>query len=195
MNKILRSTAGMLGSVAIMVAVAGCDSDAATSSAPRAGVATGIPQDWYRGEQPVLRSQVDAIRSRIWVLTRDGVALYEASTGEEIAQIPLPGWLWVGGQYSFPPDLAIGPKGEAVITSNVVATLWRVDPVTLVASEHELVLDDDTGRDIGFTGLMYSAQQGAFIAISAFQGSVWRIDPLLKRGQNIPLPAPLLNEK
>jgi len=138
---------------------------------------------------------VDAIRSRIWVLTRDGVALYEASTGEEIAQIPLPGWLWVGGQYSFPPDLAIGPKGEAVITSNVVATLWRVDPVTLVASEHELVLDENTGRDIGFTGLVYSAQQGAFFAVSAFQGSMWRIDPLLKRGQNIPLPAPLLNAK
>jgi hypothetical protein len=195
MNGNVRSAAGMLGAVAIVVAVAGCDSDAASSSAPRASIATSIPQDWYRGEQPVLRSQVDAIRSRIWVLTRDGVALYEASTGENIATIPLPGWLWAGGQFSSPPDLAIGPKGEAVISSNVVATLWRIDPVTLVASEHELVLDDNTGRDIGFTGLVYSARQGAFFAISAFQGSMWRIDPLLKRGQNIPLSAPLLNAR
>jgi len=31
------------------------------------------------------------MRSRIWVLTLHGVALYEASTGEEVAQISLPG--------------------------------------------------------------------------------------------------------
>jgi len=136
---------------------------------------------------------VDAVRSRIWVLTLDGVALFEASTGEEVAQISLPGWLWVDEQYACPPDLAIGPGGEAVISSNVVPALWRIDPVTLAASEHALVLDADTGKDIGFTGLTYSAQQGAFFAVSAFQGSLWRIDPRLQRAQNIPLSAPLAN--
>jgi hypothetical protein len=190
-----RRAAIVFGALASMVVVAGCDSDAAFSGAPKASVAKSIPQDWVRGERPILRSQVDATRSRVWVLTLDGVGLYEASTGEEIAQIPLPGWFWVGEQYSFPPDLAIGPNGEAVISSNVVPTLWRIDPVTLAASEHELVLDDNSGRDIGFTGLAYSAQQGAFFAISAFQGSLWRIDPLLRRGQNIPLSAPLLNAR
>jgi hypothetical protein len=188
-----RSAANVLGVVALAVAVVGCDSDAASRSAPTGSVAKSIPQDWYRGERPILRSQVDEIRSRIWVLTLDGVALHEASTGEKIAQIPLPGWLWVGEKFSCAPDLAIGPGGEAVVSSNVVPTLWRINPVTLAASEHELVLDDDTGKDIGFTGLVYSAQQGAYLAISAFQGSLWRIDPLLKRAQNISLSAPLPN--
>src|SRR5579862_3276569 len=83
------------------------------------------------------------------------------------------------------------PGGEAVVSSNVVPTLWRIDPVTLAASEHELTLDDDSGKDIGFTGLVYSAQQGAYFAVSAFQGALWRIDPLLRRAQSIPLSAPL----
>jgi hypothetical protein len=188
-----RSAANVLGVVALAVAVAGCDLNAASRSVTRGSVAQSTAQNWYRGEQPVVRSQVDAIRSRIWVLTLDGVALYEASTGEQIAQISLPGWLWAGEQYSCPPDLAIGPGGEAVISSNVVPTLWRIDPVTLAASEHALALDADTGKDIGFTGLTYSAQQGAFFAVSAFQGALWRIDPRLQRAQSIPLSAPLAN--
>jgi hypothetical protein len=193
MNGILsgRSAAKVLGVVAMMIAVSGCDSDAASPSAPKISIVEKSPQDWYRGERPILRSQVDAIRSRIWVLTMDGIALYEASTGEEVAQIRLPGWLWVGEQYACPPDLAIGYRGEAVISSNVVPTLWRVDPVTLVASRHDLAIDDDQGRDIGITALVFSAQQGAYFAVSAAHGSLWRIDSRLARAQGIPLSAPL----
>lgn len=188
-----RSAANVIGAVAFAVAVAGCDSDAASRSAPRVSVAESTSQVWYRGERPILRSQLDPIRSRIWVLTLDGVALYEASTGEPVAQISLPGWLWVDEPYACPPDLALGPVGEAVISSNVVPTLWRIDPVTLAASEHALVLDPDTGKDIGFTGLTYSARQSAFFAVGAFQGSLWRIDPRLHRARSIPLSAPLAN--
>jgi len=188
-----RSAAKVLGVAAFAVAVAGCDSDAATRSAPRVSVAESTPQEWYRGKRPILRSQVDRIRNRVWILTLDGVALHEASTGEEVAQIPLPGWLWAGEKYACPPDLAVGPIGEAVISSNVVPKVWRIDPVTLVASEHALALDDDSGRDIGFTGLTYSVQQGAFFAVNAFQGSLWRVDSRLHRAQRIPLSASLAN--
>jgi len=189
----MRGAAIALSIVASTIVVSGCDSDAASNSAPRASAAKSLPQDWYRGERPIVRSQVDPIRSRIWVLTMDGVALYEASTGEEIAQIPLPGWVWVSEQYACPPGLAIGPDGEAVVSSNAVPSVWRIDPATLVASEHVLVVDDDTGKDIGFTGLAYSARQGAYIAVSAGQGSLWRIDPRLRRAQGILLSAPLAN--
>jgi hypothetical protein len=186
-----RSAANVLGIAAMAVAVAGCDSDAASTSVPQASVAENIPQDWYRGERPILRSQADAARGRLWVLTSEGVELYEATTRRKVAQIALPDWLWVGEQYACPPDLAIGPRGEAVISSNVVPTLWRVDPVTLSASKHEPVLEDDSGKDIGFTGLAYSVQQGAFFAVSALHGTMWRIDPLLARARSIPLSAPL----
>jgi hypothetical protein len=108
-----------------------------------------------------------------------------------LAKIALPDWLWVGRQYACPPDLAIGPGGEAVISSNVVSMLWRIDPVTLAASKHDLAIIEDAGKDIGFAALAYSARQGAYFAVSPSQGSLWRVDPQLKRAQAIPLSVPL----
>ena len=178
-----RSAASVLGVVAMTVAISGCDSDAASRSVPRTSVVESISHSWYRDERPILRHQNDAARSRQWVLTADGVELYELSTGEHLAQIALPDWLWVGRQFASPPDLAIGPRGEAVISSNVVPTLWRIDPVTLVASKHDLALEDDSGRDIGFTALTYSTRQGAYFAFSSSHGSMWRIDTLFRRAQ------------
>jgi len=186
-----RSAAGALGVVAMVVAVAGCDSDAASGSAPRASAVPSTPQDWYRGEQPILRAQEDAVGGRLWVLTSEGVGLYDAATRLKVAQIALPGWLWADEIFACPPDLAIGPRGEAVISSNVVPTLWRIDPVTLQASRHEVLLDDDKGKDVGFTGLAYSARQQAFFAVSGLHGSLWRIDASLQRAQNVPLSEPL----
>lgn len=186
-----RSAANVLGMVAMAVAVAGCDSDAASSSAPRAGVVESMPQDWYRGERPILRSQADAAGGRLWILTSEGVELYEEATRRRVARIALPGWLWAGETFACPPALAIGPRGEAVISSNVLPTLWRIDPVTLIASRHELLLDDDKGKDVGFTGLAYLARQQAYFAVSGLHGSLWRIDSSLQRAQNIPLTEPL----
>ncbi len=168
-----RNAAHVLGIVAVLVVAA----DHASGVDPK--------------ERPALRSQPDAARGRLWTMTRDGVDLYDVKTGWKLAQIALPGWIWVGERYACPPALAIGPRGEAVITSNVVPTLWRVDAVTLVVSQHDLVLDEDKGRDIGFTGLVYSARQRTYYAVSAMHGSLWRIDPLLKTAQRVPLPAPL----
>ncbi len=186
-----RSAASVLGVVAMTVAISGCDSDAASSGVPRTSVVESISQSWYRDERPILRHQNDAARGRQWVLTADGVELYELSTGEQLAQIALPDWQWVGRQYACPPDLALGPDGEAVISSNVVSTLWRIDPVTLAASKHDLALDEDTGRDVGITALAFSTQQGAYFAVSAAHGSLWRVDRRLARAQRIPLSEPL----
>ena len=186
-----RSAASVLWVVAMTVAVAGCSSIAASGRVPAASVAESVSQDRYWSERPFLRFQVDTARGRIWVLTPAGVALYEVSTGKQVAEVPLPGWLWVGEKYACSPDLAIGPAGEAVISSNVVPTLWRVDPVTLVASKHDLAIENDAGKDIGITALAYSAQHGTYFAASPSQGSLWRIDPLLRRAQSVPLSAPL----
>lgn len=176
-----RSAASILGVVAMMIAAAGCSSIPASNGTAEV--------NW--SERPLLRSQVDAARDRIWVLTPAGIALYEASTGEQIADVPLPEWIWAGKKYACSPDLAVGPDGEAVISSNAIPTLWRVDPVTLVASKHDLAIEDNTGRDIGFTSLAYSAQHGAYFASSPSQGSLWRIDLLLRRAQSVSLFAPL----
>lgn len=184
-----RSATYAVGVLAVAIAIAGCDAGA--DAVREASLVESNFPDWVRDDQSALRNQMDRARGRLWVLTSEGVDLYDATTRQKVAQIALPGWLWAGHKYSCPPDLAIGPRGEAVISSNVVPTLWRVDPVTLAASRHDLVVDEDKGRDIGFTALTYSAQLGAYFAVSPSQGSLWRIDPLLRRAQSILLSEPL----
>ena len=139
-----------------------------------------------------IRYQVDAARNRIWWISGDRVYLHDAATPNRI-ELTLPNWLWVGAPYSCPPDLALGPNGEVVVSSNIVPTLWRIDPETLAVSEHPLVLDADTDKDVGFSGLTYSAGHAAFFAVSGVHGSLWRIDPRLRRAQKVALSAPLRN--
>lgn len=148
--------------VAVLVAAAlsGCDSSA------------------QPGQWPSLRQQRDPAGDRVWRLTRDGVTLYTAG-GKEIAGVSLPGWIWADEPYSCPPDVGIGPKGEALVTSNVVPTLWKIDPVTLAVTVHALKLDADQDKDVGFTGLAFLAHRGAFFALSDTYGSLWRIDAQL----------------
>ena len=90
--------------------------------------ANGLAEDGITGERPVLRYRVDAIQARAWALTRDGVDLYRSDTHEKIAHIGLPGWLWAGESFVCAPDLALGARGAAFITSNVTTTIWRIDP-------------------------------------------------------------------
>ena len=138
----------------------------------------------------MIRHQVDEARGRIWVLTRSGVFLIELTEPRPIRHVPLPGWTWAGKPFGCLPDIALGPNGEALVSSDVVPTLWRVDPKTFVVSEHAVALDADADKDIGFSELQYSAEQNVYIAVSALYGSVWRIDPLLARAQKIAQAAP-----
>ncbi len=179
-------TARALFVAALIVSIAGCDSGAAPPQVPQA---TGEAQE---GETPRVRYRVDPARNRVWMLTREGVSVYDATKAGKIA-VPLPAWQWVGPQWACLPDLALGPKGEAVVTSNILPTLWRIDPETLTVTVHELVLDADTNKDVGFSGLVYSSQHAAFFAVSDLHGSLWRIDPLLRRGQKIALSDPIPN--
>jgi len=134
--------------------------------------------------RPEVRYQVDAARNRVWILTRDGVFLYDIMKPERVA-VALPTRDLAGTGCL--PDLALGPKGEAVITSDGLPTLWRVDPDTLAVSVHPLALNDDTNREIGFSGLVYSARQRAYFATAFRHGSLWRIDPGFTRAQKVSL--------
>jgi len=147
--------------------------------------------DAPQNPSPSVRYRMDPARNRMWVLTPDGVFLYDASTPKTIVEVALPSWQSVDAPYGCLPDLALGPRGEAVVTSNAVPTLWKIDPETLAVSVHDLALDADTNKDVGFSGLAYSMQQGAFFAVSDKHGSLWRIDPLLMTGRKIPLSAPI----
>lgn len=134
----------------------------------------------------MLRVRHDPQRERIWTLTHEGVSIYSARTRERIRQLALPGWHWAGEPYSCAPDLAIGPAGEALVTSDVAPTLWRVDPATFQVTRHELALDAERDRDVGFTGLAYSAERDAYFAVS-FSGSLWRLGASLEQASKVAL--------
>jgi hypothetical protein len=120
-------------------------------------------------------------------LTPAGVVVVDLKSGRTVARVDLPGWHWAGAPYGCTPALALGPKGEALVSSDVLPVLWRIDPETLAVSRHELTLDEDSGRDIGFSALAYSAKLGTFVAVACTGGARWRVDSFLKRAQKISL--------
>ena len=125
----------------------------------------------------------DSASGRAWVLTTDGVVLYQKGTQAKTL-IRLADWLWAGGR-SCLPDLALGPAGEMIVTSNIVPVLWRIDPKTLAVTTHALVLDTDTDKDVGFTAIAYSPEHSAFFAFSGIQRSLWRIDATLSKADKV----------
>jgi hypothetical protein len=133
---------------------------------------------------PEFRYQVDGARGRVWWLTREGVFLHRVDAPGR-ASVPLEGWTWAGAPYACPPDLAIGPRGEVVVTSNVMPILWRIDPESLAVTSHAPALAAESHREIGFSRLRYSAAHEAFFAVSDIRGTLWRIDRQLARAQKI----------
>jgi hypothetical protein len=135
-----------------------------------------------------LRYRAQPERARVWVIDAAGLFVEE---GRMRRAVTLPEWQWAGEPYACAPDMAIGPRGEAIVTSNVLPVLWKIDPDTLAVTVHRLELDADHDKDVGFSGLAYSARNGAYFAVSELQGSLWRIDPLLRRAQKIALSEPV----
>ena len=124
-------------------------------------------------------------RARAWVIDAGELLLEQA--GKPRRAITLPDWQWADQPYACAPDIALGPRGEVIVTSNVLPVLWKIDPETLRVSVHRLELDSDMDKDVGFSGLVYSARNGAYFAVSGLHGSLWRIDPLLRRAQKVGL--------
>jgi hypothetical protein len=148
-------------------------------------VAQVTPPDRFAGQASILQYQKDPARNRGWVLTPAGVFVIDFKQRSTVTHVPLPDWHWAGEPYGCTPTLALGPKGEGLVSSDVAPMLWRIDPETLAVSRHELLLDEDSGSDVGFSRLAYSARQATYIAVACAQGSVWRVDPFLKKGRKV----------
>ena len=144
------------------------------------------------GRQAGMRYQFDSSRERVWWLTRDGVLVKNARAMERTA-VPIPGWTWAATPWGCMPDLALGPRGEALVTSNVLPVVWKIDPETLAVTEHPLILDADTDKDVGFSGLTYSSEHDAYFAVSGAHGTLWKIDAQLSRGEKLAPSGPIYN--
>jgi hypothetical protein len=123
-----------------------------------------------------VKAQLDAERNRVWLLTRQGVAVYDATTPDRILRVSIPGWTLGAEPNGCLPDIAVGPKGEAVVSSDAVPVLWRIDPDTLAVTRHELQLDTAQGKNVGFTLLRYAPRQRWYLAVDGLRGTIWRID-------------------
>lgn len=148
--------------------------------------------DTPRGENilPALRLQVDAQRNRVWVLNADAVYLYDIATRRLIRRVELPGWIMANDIAICAPDLALTPAGGALVTSNVMPNIWEIDAQSLTVRERNIVLDADTDKDVGFTGLAWSRDGRALYGVSALHGSAWRIE-LAGRARKLRLTAPI----
>ncbi len=131
-----------------------------------------------------LKSLVDEAHKRVYQLTRDGVDVVELADGRKVGHVDLRGWVWASEEFSCPPDIALTPEGDVLVTSNVVPTIWRVERHDLAVTMHELALDQDRGRDIGFTQLRWSKELGTFVATTDL-GERWYVGPHLSKARKV----------
>ncbi len=126
--------------------------------------------------QEAIKNLNDASRKRIYALVIDGVEVRDFVKGRKLAHVPLPRWTWADEAYSCPPDIALAPDGDVLVTSNVVPVIWRINWRTLAATIHPLSLDADEDKDIGFVRLRWSPDLRAYVATTEL-GSDWHVDP------------------
>jgi hypothetical protein len=172
-------------------AIAGCDGGPKPASADPARVPSSTaPPRWHDGELPALRYQLDATRNQLWVLDGAAVDVFDVTERLHKYRVAFQDWIWVGEPYSCAPALALEPSGAALVASNVLPTLRRIDPETFTVTRHELSLDADADKDVGFTGLAF-AEQGTLLAVSGSHGSLWRVDLWLNKAEKVELSKPV----
>ena len=138
-------------------------------TAPHAAILKAHEQ----GEQRALRIKVDIAHNRLWVLGLKHVYVYDITGKQLIRRVALPDWSVAGFVCS--PDMALDPSGAAYIASNAESTLWKIDAEDFGIKAQELALHAGAHRDIGFGALTFAAD-GALYALTAHEGSLWRVD-------------------
>jgi hypothetical protein len=123
----------------------------------------------------IIAVKQDGARGSTWILGHDALYLYQPAAPATIKRFGLPNWRYVTRAFACPPDVAIGPDGVVIVSSNIEPTLWRVDPGGTVAVEIPVQRIDRPAEDMGFTDLEVSPA-GTVWARGAADRSRWRID-------------------
>lgn len=140
---------------------------------------------------PALRIQVDTRRNRVWVLNFDAVYLYDIPKRRLIKRIDLPSWIVASDVAICAPDLALAPSGSALVTSNVMPAIWEIDPRKLTIRKHNISLNADNDKDVGFTGIAFDRSGRGLYGVSSAHGSAWRIDLATGKAHKIRLSEPI----
>lgn len=142
------------------LAVSGCDGSVRREGPPEVGL-------------EIVR--VDLAHNRRWVLREHALSVYDHMNGRRLRHIILPDWVLAGPKDGCAPDIVLDASGAALVSSNVLPVLWRVDPQRFQVIRIALQLDADAGKEVGLTGLAFSAD-GELIAAGTTFASLWRID-------------------
>jgi hypothetical protein len=140
--------------------LAGCDGSVRREGPPEVGL-------------EVVR--VDLAHNRRWVLREDALTVYDHMNGRRLRHIILPDWVLAGPKDGCAPDIVLDASGAALVSSNVLPVLWRIDPRRFQITRIALELETDTDKEVGFTGLSFSPD-GQLLAAGATFPSLWRID-------------------
>jgi hypothetical protein len=122
-----------------------------------------------------VRVRPDDLRGRTWVLRADALYLHDPGTGVPARRFALPGWVYVTPRFACEPDLVVEPGGAVLVSSNIVPSLWRVDPQDSSTTVLKIDLDPESVKDLGFTSLQW-VEPGVMQANGSTERSRWRID-------------------
>ncbi len=162
----------------LAAALAGCVNSvppvAADTASPRHDESNVVQKDAHGEHADSYRIRVDIQRGRYWVLGNDDVSVYSVSDKRLIRKIVLPGWNVAG--FLGLPDMALDRTGTAMISSNIVPMLWRIDPDSFKVTRIDITLQTKEKWDVGFTGLAFAAD-GTLFGMTAMTSSLWTIEP------------------
>lgn len=148
-----------------LIAITGCGGNEQSARSPAAG--------YGYDAREALRIRSDAARSRQWVLTLDGMRVYDTRTKALIREIALPGWSVA--RILCHPDVALDRAGSAYVSSNIEPKLWRIDGDSFEVGVREIRLNEREQWDVGFGALAFSAE-GTLFGLTYRGGTLWRVD-------------------
>lgn len=144
------------------------------------------------GNVSIYRVRADYQRGRYWVLGDDHVQVYSATDKRLIAKITIPGWNVAGGVGL--PDLVLDRAGGALVSSNAVSLLWYIHPEKFSIMRKEIALQGRENWSTGFSGLVFTPDETLF-GVTAFGGTLWKIDVRAGNATPIALSRPLLDAR
>ena len=170
--------ASICARIILVAAVAGCVNNIPPFATDTTGLSnnnsTVVRTDGSGDHADPYRVRVDLQRGRYWVLGDDGVSVYGAADKRLIRKIVLPGWNVAG--FLGLPDMVLDRTGGALISSNIIPMLWRIDPDSFQVTRIGITLQTKENWDVGFTGLAFAAD-GTLFGVTALTASLWTIKP------------------
>ena len=158
----------------------------AMEDAPRARLA-GLPLD---GRQHVLRIRIDATRHRIWVLSSDGLYLYDGESLKLTHRVATEALSQHSSEHCL-PDMALDRSGNVYVSSAMEPRYMRVDAESLDVRQHVVQVDSEQGKDFGFSAMRFAGEDDTLYAASATIGTLWKIDPRKNHATKIALTQPI----